>query len=597
MSLLADALDDDAAHHALTELRAARRKNRVRSLDAFDAFYKAYVTALLSAVGVYAAAGAFGDELLTSSELNTVQTQGPAWIGLVVAFAIAVGLRSGGRGGPMAFERADVRHVLLSPVDRRYSIRVPAFRQLRYMVFLGACIGAAAGVVAMRRMPDRPFEWVVTGALFGVGVMALAYGAAMIAGGYRIRPWMADVLSLAVIGWSVADVYFEVESSPGSFLGQLVVWPLSFEVTAFIGLVVAALVAAWGASVVNRSSIEAAERRSRLVGQLRFAATLQDVRTVMVLQRQLSQEHMRQKPWFRLPQPKGVGVKKKRVQRRVFIRRGIQGMLRWPVMRLVRLLLFVAVASASVAGVWSGTSALVIVAGIAMYLAALDLCEPLAQEIDHPDRTNTLATQRGMVLVHHMAVPFAVMVLLAVLGSVPFIVWGNADIVGTWWPLYILVAGTALGGAGMTINAQPPSAGGLMETPETASIRFIWRMLVPPAIAVAGFLPLVASANSWRKNHDVAKMVEDANFLVLGGMCLMILSLSSIRYADEFRAALANSMQANNATKAANAKTGDKAGKGDDKSAGEIEKSETPAAGSGKSKTAAKKSNKKKGRK
>jgi hypothetical protein len=591
MSLLADALDDDVAHQALTDLRVARRKNRVRALDAFDAFYKAYVTALLSAVGVYAAAGAFGDELLTAGELRTVQVEGPAWLGLVVAFAIAIGLRSGGRGGPLAFERADVRHVLLAPVDRRFSIRRPALRQLRYMVFLGACIGAAAGVVAMRRMPDRPLEWVATGALFGIAVMAMAYGAAMVAGGYRFRPWMSDVLSVAVFGWSIADVYFEISSSPGTFLGQLLVWPLSFEVTAFTGLVVSVAVAAWGIRVVNRSSMEAAERRSRLVGQLRFAATLQDVRTVMVLQRQLSQEHMRQKPWFRLPQPRGIGVKRKRVQRRVFVRRGIQGMLRWPVMRLVRLLLFVALASASVAGIWAGTSALVIVAGIAMYLAALDLCEPLAQEIDHPDRTNTLATQRGMVLVHHMAVPFVVMTLLAVLGSVPFIIWGNSDIVGAWWPLYILIAGTALGGAGMTINAQPPTAGGLMETPETASIRFIWRMLVPPAIAVAGFLPVVASANSWRREHSVDIMIEDANILVLAGMALMILSLTSIRYADEFRAALATSMQANGTAKApAEVKS-------ESPASGETKKAESVVSPSGKSKTASKKSNKKKGRK
>ena len=34
-------------------------------------------------------------------------------------------------------------------------------------------------------------------------------------------------------------------------------------------------------------SPEAAERRSSLVGQIRFAATLQDVRTVIVLRRQL----------------------------------------------------------------------------------------------------------------------------------------------------------------------------------------------------------------------------------------------------------------------------------------------------------------------
>jgi hypothetical protein len=598
MSLLADALDDDASHQALVNLRSARKKNRVRTLDAFDAFYKAYVTALLSAVGVYAAAGAFGDELLTASELRAVRLDGPAWLGLLVAFAVAVGLRSGGRGGPMAFERADVRHVLLAPVDRRFSIRLPALRQLRYIVFLGATVGAAAGLVAMRRMPERPVEWIATMALFGMGVAALAYGAAMVAGGYRIRPWMADLFSVALLGWSIADIYFETSTWPGTFLGQIVVWPLSFEPLAFIGLAAAAFVATWGILLVNRSSIEAAERRSRLVGQLRFAATLQDVRTVMVLQRQLAQEHMRQKPWFRLPKPRRVGLRKGKVQRRVFIRRGLQGMLRWPFMRLVRLLVFVALASASVAGVWSGTSALVVVAGIAMYLAALDLCEPLAQEIDHPDRTKTMATIRGVVLVQHMFVPFVVMIVLAIVGAVPFLVWGDAAIVGAYWPLFVLVAGTALGGAAMTINAQPPQAASIMETPETASIKFLWRMVVPPAIAVAGFLPIVAAANSWSKNHDIEKMVSDSNTLVMAAIALMVLSLTGLRYADEFRDALATSFNPPSTGDTKDDKTGkpdtaEKVAKANDK----------PGAGkpaskqASKSKTASKKSNKKKGRK
>lgn len=593
MSLLADALDDDASHQALVGLRAARRKNRVKALDAFDAFYKAYVTALLSAVGVYAAAGAFGDAVLTSSELHRVRLEGPAWVGLFVAFAVAVGLRSGGRGGPMAFERADVRHLLMAPVDRRYSIRIPALRQLRYMVFIGATFGAAVGVVAMRRMPDRPIEWVATGALFGISLAAIAYGAAMISGGYRFRPWMADVLSVAVIGWSLADVYFEVGSSPGTFLGQVLIWPLAFETTAFIGLVVAVMVAAWGLMVVNRSSIEAAERRSRLVGQLRFAATLQDVRTVMVLQRQLSQEHMRQKPWFKLPRSKGTGVKKGRVQRRVFVRRGIHGLLRWPVMRLVRLFLFTALAGVSLAGVWAGTGPLIIVAGISMWLAALDLCEPLAQEIDHPDRTKTMGNQRGVVLLQHAVVPFFVMMLLAIAGSVPFIIWGNAEIVAAFWPLYILVAGTALGGATMTINAQPPQAASIMETPETASIKFIWRMLLPPAVAVAGFAPLITAQNSWAEHRDIQLMVQDANLLLAVGMAAMVLAFTSLRYADEFREALATSM--------APAK-GDAKESNDTPATKEPDKvsdKKSPPPGKSVSKTAAKKSNKnkKKGRK
>jgi hypothetical protein len=586
MSLLADALDDDVSRHALADLRSARRKNRIQQLDAFDAFYKAYVTALFSAIGVYAAAGAFGDTLLTASEQHTVRVDGPGWIGLLVAFAIAIGLRSGGRGGPLAFERADVRHVLLAPVDRRLTIRRPAMRQLRYMVFLGASFGAAAGVVAMRRMPERPVEWIATGALFGIAMVLIAFGAAMVAGGYRARPWMTDFFALAVLGWSMADIGFSLHTSPMTFIGESLVWPLSFRPTAFLGLSVAVGVAFWGLGLVNRSSIEAAERRSRLVGQLRFAATLQDVRTVMVLQRQLAQEHMRQHPWIRLRPRKSAGVKRGRVQRRVFVRRGIQGMLRWPLMRLVRLFVFAGVAAACVAGIWAGTGPLIVVAGLAMWMAALDLCEPLAQEIDHPDRTKSMASSRGVILVSHVFLPFVALLVLGVVASLPIIIFGNTDIVVAFWPLYILVAASSLGGASLTVNAQPPSSS-MVDTPETASIKFIWRVLVPPAIAVAGFLPLIPAHKSWAAHHDLQLMVQDSNMAVAVAIAVSVISLMWLRYADDFRAAMATTAKPTTDKSDTAKKTEDSATKSTAKL------SDKPAV----SKSKAKKSNKKKGRK
>ena len=66
---------------------------------------------------------------------------GPGWIGVAAAFALALGLRSGSRGGPLALERAEVRHVLLAPVDRTTALRAPAIRQLRFLAFVGLVVG------------------------------------------------------------------------------------------------------------------------------------------------------------------------------------------------------------------------------------------------------------------------------------------------------------------------------------------------------------------------------------------------------------------------------------------------------------------------
>lgn len=562
-ALLADALDEDLTRQAYVDLRSARRKNRIQNLDYFDAFYKAYVTAIFSAVGIYAAAGAFGDDPLTAAQLADLQSKGPAWLGLLVAVAVAIGLRSGGRGGPMAFERADVRHVLMAPVDRRQSIRRPFLRQLRYALFLGVTVGAAAGLVASRRMPDAPVAWVACAALFGGALAVVAFAGAAVVSGFRLKVWMAELLSVLVLAWSAADVIGGYETSPFTFLGYVATWPLEFEPLAFIGIAVSLLVAAWGTGVVNRSSIEAAERRSRLVGQLRFAATLQDVRTVMVLQRQLSQEQIRQRPWIRLPRRKKPGFAKGRVHRRVFIKRGVQGLLRWPALRLIRLLAFSAIAGFAGLGAWMGTSPLIVVGGLALWMAALDLCEPLAQEIDHPDRLRASPHQTGIIYLQHLFVPGVVLFGLTLLAFVPAFVFGNSSIATTLLPQSLFAAATALAGASLAVNARPPGTSGMVDTPETASIKFVWRVLVPPALGVVGFIPLVTAQRSWEEHHSQALMVGAMNLPTLGCLFVTTAAFAWLRFGDQFRESLA--AQQAEAAKASSEKKSEKSNNKDKK--------------------------------
>ena len=49
----------------------------------------------------------------------------------------------------------------------------------------------------------------------------------------------------------------------------------------------------------GRLRVDALTRRAALVSQLRFAVTMQDLRTVIVLRRQLRNEHPRRVPWWR----------------------------------------------------------------------------------------------------------------------------------------------------------------------------------------------------------------------------------------------------------------------------------------------------------
>ena len=229
------------------------------------------------------------------------------------------------------------------------------------------------------------------------------------AGGLQVKRWRADLIALLVIGWSAADAYFEVATSPMTWIGSIATAPLQLQWYALLGPATVVVAVVVGANVINRLSIESAERRSRLIGQLRFAATLQDVRTVMVIQRQLSQEHTRVKPWVHMRPATRVGLRNGRVSILVYIRRTVAGLLRWPLVRFVRVFLFVGVAVACIVGVWGGTIALVIPAGIALWLAGLDLVEALAQEIDHPDRAESLPRSEGTVLQAQLVVPFFVL--------------------------------------------------------------------------------------------------------------------------------------------------------------------------------------------
>lgn len=535
VSLVAEDLVPDSAT-VVADLHRARRKNRLANVDWFDAFYKTYVSAGATALATYAASGAVGDLPLRPSAVHRVQVDGPLWIGLLFAVIVAVGLRSGGRGGPLAFERADVRHVLLAPVDRRVSLRLPALRGLRHAAFVGAAVGAASGIVAPRRLPELPAGWIACGTLAGALVGAAAYGAGLVLSGLRVRRWIADVLALVLVAWSVVDVALSLRTSPMSFLGSVPLWPLGFDIGGAIATIVVVLLVVGGWAAIPGASMEAAERRSRLVGQLRFAATLQDVRTVMVIQRQLAQEHLRERPRVRLPRMRGSGVDRRgELRRTVVLRRGLHGYLRWPATRVARVVLLSLGAGAAMCGAWLGTTPLVIAAGLLLWLVALDLMEALAQDADHPDRLLGVARQRGTIMIKHLVLPFVGLVALCALAAVPAVVWGDRHIVAALWPLGVLASWCALGGAAVMVDRPvgAPTTG--IETPEVASMKFAWRVLMPPGLAVLGCAPLIPARNAWLELHSTTQMAASMNLWFSGALACGSWAVAWIRWGDQFR--------------------------------------------------------------
>jgi hypothetical protein len=475
---------------ALADWRRFRRRKRLADVHWIDAVYHAYLTALLGSVAAYLVAGAIGDDKVSVSELASIRAHGAAWLGAAAAAVFALGLRSGSRGGPLALERAEVRHVLLAPVDRTTALRGPVWRQLRFLVFVAAVSGALAGELAHRRLSSNGLGLVVCGALFAGTAIALGYGAALCVSAWRVPSWAATAIGVAVVGWSVADGLGKLGAAPFTAVGQLALWPVRFHWLALVALVAAGTVLASGLVRVGDLSVEAAERRSTLVGQLRFAATLQDIRTVIVLRRQLAMELPRLRPWIWL-RVRGSG------RLPVFVR-GLRGVLRWPAARLGRLVLLGTVAGLSLRAVWAGTTPMLLIAGLAMFVAGLDALEPLAQEIDHPSRSDSVPMDQGDLYLRHVPIAVLVMVPVAAVGAIAAVLADPSR--GALEVAAVCVVPAALGAVGgalvSVIGGAPTNVGGdswSLLPPEVAGTRLAFRTAWPPAIAVAGTLPVLAA--------------------------------------------------------------------------------------------------------
>jgi len=528
----------------VAELRRARRKRRVASIHWIDALYQVYITGLVSVVVVVLLSGAIGDGKVSPAGIADIEAHGPAAAGLLVAVAVFFGLRSGSRGGPLALERPDVRHVLLSPVDRGVALRGPAWRQLRFLLAASAAVGAAVGQLVVRRLPGNALEWIVFGALFGVTLVGLGYGCALLASGLNVKHWVASLIGGLLVAWSVGDLVGRLPLSPFTVVGHIAVWPLEPDWLAILGVLLGVVLVVLGMRWVSGISLEAAERRTALVGQMRFAVTLQDLRTVLVLRRQLSQEHPRSKPWIRAA---------RRTPKYPVWHRGVRSFARWPFSRIVRALLMATIAGLSMRAVWNGTTPLIVVAGMALWIAALDAAEPLGQEVDHPGRTDTFPLPRGQIFVLHLPILFVVSVLVGLLGAAVAVApVGSSVPVGPGLFVGVMAGILAACGAAISViqGAPDPVDTLSMVTPEIAGTRTVIRTALPPALAILGLMPLLAARASAQGAGDPPPTAAAMNIAIPLAFVVVLVG-GYIRFRDEIRIWIAEASEQMSPTKVA----------------------------------------------
>ena len=490
-------------HDALGDLRRARRKNRLAELDWFEAAYRVYLVAFAFGGSALWLSGFVRDAKVSEATVADIYRYGPAVMGMFAVLAFAAGIRSGSRGGPLAIEEADVRHVLLSPVDRRTALLRPASQRARSAAFSGLIVGALAGELAGRRLPGSVASWTFTGAAFGASLSVLFVGAALVAHASKIPRWLASVIGALFIGWQGAAIIKHIVG-PANLHGSLALWGMRERGIDLIAIAVTLAMCGAGLLLLRRTSLDALARRSGLVAQLHFAVTMQDLRTVMLLRRQLSQENTRARPWIRLRRSGGSAA---------IWRRGWHSLLRFPVSRLLRMSVLAIGAAACQVAAYNGSSAMFLVSGGLLFLLGMEAMEPLSQEIDQPDRMASLPHERGELLLRHTLAPMISLLPFAAITVVTVAVLerhhgaGAAAAVAAVLALPTIWAGAA--GAVISIVKDAPDlmtsvVEQSMMPPEMSGMTTILRMLIPIVVSIIGSVSVLAVRSA--HNHGTSEL-------------------------------------------------------------------------------------------
>ncbi len=491
---------------AMKAMRAARRRRYGQRRDIMEVLYRVYLVALAAVFALAFLAGALHEVPADPAAVAGIGAHAPAILGVAVAVLVLAGLRSGARGGPLAIEAAEVRYTLLAPVSRRVALRPAALQQLRVATVSGAIFGAVVGNFVFRRFPGTALEWVGALAAFGGLVPIAVLGAALLASGRRLRPPVAGALGLALVAWAVLDLAAGWNSSPATMLGDLATLPLHHGASAYLaalGALLALALLAAGLLGIGGLGLEAARRRAQLVAEMRFSASVQDLRTVILLRRQLASERPRRKPWLRVG---GGGA----AAEYPIWRRDWQSFLRWPAVRIGRVVLIAAGAGAVAVAGFSQTPVLFALPGPLLFVAALDLIEPLAQEMDHPSRRLLLPMRSAVLVRRHLVAPvIASGLVLAISTIVAAVVGGDPALALGVGAFSLVPCSLALACAAAVSATHDPYEFALMPPEATQAINF-----APIGVAaLAVFLPLFAA---WKaEGGDGARVGASLGMAVL----------------------------------------------------------------------------------
>jgi hypothetical protein len=516
--------DQQASKATLSELRTTRQRRRLGDTDWYDIAYRVYLFALVGLTLVVwvsdAIDGAIGDGIDSADLLE----YGPSIIGLLVVAAFALGVRSGADGGPIAIELADIRHVLSAPISRRTVMLRPVAQRLRAASFALGLGGAVLGQLIATEVEGSRTAWAAACGAFGAIVGVTFVATAVIAHTLRIRRWLATTLATVALAWqgAVAWGIWNDETTglarvaPGNLAGRLALWGISQRGIDVIAIVAALAMAVAALALSGRLRVEALARRGELVSQLRFAATVQDLRTVVQLRRQLRSEVLRTRPWGqrrRPARPPATAAARGRTpsaapstdetpSASIIWRRDSRSLRRLPASRFVRIGLLAGIGGVGAALTVSSSPLFGLLVLGALFFAGLESLEPLSQEIDRPDITDGIPIERGWIYAHHLVASAVLLAIVGLIGAtVAFVVDPDLGLMafavavpmvwaGAMGPVVVTVLDAPTAPSPTTLLGQPRDAETTMVPPEFAGFSTAFRTLLPVAISAVATIPV-----------------------------------------------------------------------------------------------------------
>ena len=518
------------ARDTLRELRQTRTRRRLGEVEWYDVAYRVYLFALVGLIAVVTASDAIEGVVGDGVDTDELLAVGPSIIGIAVVVAAALGLRSGADGGPISVELADIRHVLLSPIQRRTALLRPVGQRFRSLSFGLALVGAVLGQLVATELEGSRTAWAASGALFGAMVGATFVGLGVLAHALRLPRWGATLLGGALLVWQCAGAWWiwsEEHSSgssglgtapivgPADLHGRVALWGIEQRPVDWVAVGVTAAIVIGALALCGLLRIEPLARRGELVSQLRFAATVQDLRTVVLLRRQLRSENLRTRPWFararhRVVQPASQPAGRPRqlagseVSPRIVWRRGERSLRRLPLARLTRVAAMAAVGGVAAALTVSSSPLFGLLLLAALFVVGLECLEPLSQEVDRPDLTDRLPIDRGWLFVHLLVAPAGMLVMAALIGAAagaiadPSLAAGLFALAipvaaaGAAGPIVATVTDAPAATSSTNLFGSPRDSESVLMPPEFAGFGTVARTLLPVALSAVGILPVYA---------------------------------------------------------------------------------------------------------